>query len=552
MRWALVAISLFLTWPGAAQDPYATAGCEPAKAETIFEVGNVRARLFNNGPLFWRGSPHMYEVPAGSGIHPIFAATFLAAGFIDGEIRVSGSSYGPYEMWPGPAPSGLADAWDCAPFDRMWYLDRATDFQREDALPSPSSRLLEWPVDLGAPFVDRNEVPGYQPEEGDYPFMNGDRQLWWIMNDRGNEHNRFRTPPLGVEVRTSVFGFDVGNHLGDVTFYRYHVTNTGPKTIENLTLGLHTDGDLGNPFDDRAGTDTTTALWYYYNADNDDEGSHGYGIAPPASGFAILELSHSGGSLPTDLDLPPSRNLGAARMYAGGGGVTGDAASASYLHQLMTGFWKDGSPQREGGFLGYEGWGGIGHPTPFYMPGDPVSGAFWSEVNLDGQGAAATPSDRRGIVSTPTFDLQPGEYATVTFAFVWARGADHLDSVVKLRELTQDLHESASTILAPRSLKPPLFEGSPSDGQKFPFWVDEPWPNPASYRLSLSYSLPLDGPVTVRIVDRLGRVRLVQEFNTSNGPDLINLDISSLSPGAYSISLDSRSHHADHSFVILR
>ena len=57
MRFALlISISVLLTLPSNAQDPYSTGTCSDAQAETILEVGDVRARLFNNGALFWKSS----------------------------------------------------------------------------------------------------------------------------------------------------------------------------------------------------------------------------------------------------------------------------------------------------------------------------------------------------------------------------------------------------------------------------------------------------------------------------------------------------------------
>jgi hypothetical protein len=81
--------------------------CAPAQAEAYLDVGNVRARIFNNGNLFWRGAPNVYEVPKGSGVNPIFAAGLWIGGLTQDTVRMAGSSYGPYEFWAGPlTPDG--------------------------------------------------------------------------------------------------------------------------------------------------------------------------------------------------------------------------------------------------------------------------------------------------------------------------------------------------------------------------------------------------------------------------------------------------------------
>ena len=46
--------------------------CPDAQAEAYLDVNNVRARIFNNGALFWNGSPSVYEVPKDGGVNAIF------------------------------------------------------------------------------------------------------------------------------------------------------------------------------------------------------------------------------------------------------------------------------------------------------------------------------------------------------------------------------------------------------------------------------------------------------------------------------------------------
>ncbi|GIV57477.1 MAG: hypothetical protein KatS3mg042_0390 [Rhodothermaceae bacterium] len=48
--------------------------CQPATGEAYLETNDVRARILNNGALFWRGDPHVYEVPRGGGANAIFAS----------------------------------------------------------------------------------------------------------------------------------------------------------------------------------------------------------------------------------------------------------------------------------------------------------------------------------------------------------------------------------------------------------------------------------------------------------------------------------------------
>jgi len=76
--------------------------CAPALGEAFLNVNNVRARLLNNGGLFWRGTPSVYEVPQGAGINAVFTAGIWVGGLVDGELWVAAAYYRNYNFWPGP------------------------------------------------------------------------------------------------------------------------------------------------------------------------------------------------------------------------------------------------------------------------------------------------------------------------------------------------------------------------------------------------------------------------------------------------------------------
>jgi hypothetical protein len=552
MRFALlITISLLLTWPSKAQDPYLTGTCAPSQAETYLEVGNVRARIINNGNLFWHGSPYVYEVPAGEGVQAVFSAGFLVSGFIDDDVRAAGSTYGPFEFWSGPIPEDGSAPIDCEPFDRIWELDNDRDLKMDSPASSPSEQVSQWPADLDAPYIDVNGFPGYQPEQGDYPEMYGDEQVFWIMNDRGNEHKRFNSKPLGIEVQAHAFGFNTAGDLANTTFYRYRIENKGSSTIRDMAVGMFADIDLGAPFDDYVGTDTSSSMLYFYNADNDDDAQNGgYGTAPPAIGISIIEAAHVNRTLPSDVGGGPGEFTTSTVWPPGGAGYMGDAGTTEDLYHYMTDSWKNGETRTEGG----NGSGFSEIPMPFTFPGDPVTGQFWSEVNPNRTDDSVQPADRRGFISHGTFDLAPGEWARFTFAFVWARGTNHLDSVTELREAAQYIHSIKNVILAPRDRGSGDFiDGNPPATPQFPFWVDEPYPNPADNYLTLRASFNKSGPISIRVIDSLGRTRLEQTHQAqSAGEQSLELDTSSLTPGAYTVSVESWSHRASHSFVVLR
>ena len=75
---------------GIAPEAYAQGGtignCEPALGEAQLDINNVRARILNNGNLFWRGSPHVYEVPKGGHSNAIFTGGIWVGGIVGNRV----------------------------------------------------------------------------------------------------------------------------------------------------------------------------------------------------------------------------------------------------------------------------------------------------------------------------------------------------------------------------------------------------------------------------------------------------------------------------------
>ncbi|NQV71712.1 T9SS type A sorting domain-containing protein [bacterium] len=528
-------------------DSLMVGNCETGRAEAYLDVGNVRARLLNTGGLFYRGSPDVYEVPKGSGLKSIFAANLLIGGMVDGQLRTAGAAYGPYEFWPGPISAPGLPPPSCAEFDAIYSIDRAQDLDpfKDGVI---TKRVREWPAELGAPYVDVNGVSGYQFDDGDYPEILGDQMHWWVMNDAGNLHIRTQSNPLGVEARVSAFAFGSQSNLKNVTFYRYEIKNRGLKPIEQAYIGHLVDADLGNFLDDRFGSDARHSMIYFYNADNDDE--RNYGENPPAQGIAIIEASSSQGDLPSDIS--PGRIEGLmtnAMMYWGGGGPQGDPGNASDTYNYLRSRWKDGSVLRDDMF------GGISEApfVPMMFSGDPVTGGFWSEVNIDGNGKALALGDRRGIGSYGPFDLNPNETATFTFAYVWARGDNNLDSITALRQLVSGVHSANSSLLQPRQEPQKFVDNSLPERPQQSFWLNAPYPNPSNGSTTIRYSLTLDGPTEVAVYDVLSRkVTTLHSGTQTAGPHEVTFDVSSLPPGIYTIRLQSNRNDTSRQLTVVR
>jgi len=438
----LTVLGLVWSTPAAAQT---SGSCSLGSATKDLDVNNVRARLFNVGGLFWKGAGNVYNVPKtpeGQPITPnaIFASGIWLGGLVNGQLRSAASTYSDWEFWPGPLDENgeLPGNGDCSQYDRIWKVSRE-DISNLDASGVSTNDIDEWPADLGAPFIDADGDGVYNVASGDRPDILGDEMAWWIMNDVGNTHATTGTSPMGLEVRVSAFAFNLAGDIGNTTFYKYNMVYKGKAPMTDAWFGIWTDPDLGNATDDYVGSDTTLGVGYVYNADNDDEGSDGYGTAPPALGYDFFQgpLVDAPGESHTDPDgtvYTDQKRLSMTRFlfYNNDTSDFGNPRDlTSDYYNYLRGIWQDGSRMCFGG-NGFKPTG-CAQTTDFMWPGDPATGGFWSEFNIDGAGTANPPSDRRFLMSTGPFTLNPGDKQTLVYGIVTGFGADNLDSVNKMK-----------------------------------------------------------------------------------------------------------------------
>ncbi len=234
-------------------------------------INNVRARLYNNGGLFWRGAGNVYQVPRvadGQPLTPnaIFASGIWIGGKVDGNVRLAATAYGPWEYYPGPLrASGDADA-ACsdARYDRIYVVSRADILRALQGGPTAATPdLRDWPTGLGAPTltpaasdgidndgdgtadevgemarVDVMSLPLDQRKNriidlraGERPDLVGDQMAWWIMNDAGGPHGSTGSQPIGLEIHVTAYAYFAAGALDNTTFYRYRMFKRGPGDL---------------------------------------------------------------------------------------------------------------------------------------------------------------------------------------------------------------------------------------------------------------------------------------------------------------------------------
>ncbi len=473
-------LAVFTLALGIAPETMAQIGnCRPAVGEAYLDVNNVRARLLNNGNLFWRGDPSVYEVPKGGGANAIFNSGIWVGGMVGGQLRVAATQYAWYQFWAGPLDELGAPPADCAEYDRMYKVSRS-DIEEYEATGVATPDLSEWPTGLGAPTLAPpgnridDDSDGETDEEdeqvrfditvplaqrkyrvvdlngGERPALLGDQSVWWIMNDRGNEHlaGGADTPPIGLEVHALAFAFDSGGDIGNTTFYKYDLFYKGDVPLTDTYIGLYSDPDLGNYQDDWIGSDTLRGMGFVWNSDNEDEGGDGYGI-PPALGYDFFQ----GPIVPSPGDTayisgtprPDFKNLTMKHFvhwFDGPGRVNASPFNGQHYYNYLSGRWKDGTRITLGG----HGVVFSDIPTDIMFPGDtgsgPASCQFWSECNFDDAGTPRMAFDRRFVMSSGPFTINPNDYQQVVFGIVWAQGENNYDSVQKLK-IADELAQAA-------------------------------------------------------------------------------------------------------------
>ncbi len=411
-----------------------TGDCNLGSASSDLDVNNVKARMYNNGGLFWIGGNPVYEVPKGSGSNAIFASGLWIGGLADGEIRAAAATYSDWEFWPGPLDATGAAPADCAVYDRIFRVS-SEDVKAFQAGGPPSPDIRDWPWQLGAPVEDGDGNPdNYNLDGGDLPGILGDQTLWWIMNDVGNVHLTTETPPIGLEVQATAFAFNQAGPLGNTTFYKYKFIYKGTATLTDVYLGLWSDPDLGDAGDDYVGSDSALGVGFVMNGDDFDGGSAGYGDKPPALGYDFFQgplVDNDGLDNNRDgtVDEPGERVAMAKFVfYNNNSSVQGNPTNAEEYYGYLKGLWRDGEPITFGG----TGLGFSTTPTNYMFPADPPE--FWSEDQPTPGGTPNVPSDRRFLQSAGPFTMTPGDVQEIVFGIVWAGTNNRITSVAQMKQ----------------------------------------------------------------------------------------------------------------------
>jgi len=504
----LLAGIISATWASAPQ----TRGkmfLKPGTLEYIlFDANQIRCWTGNNGEIVSynvTGDAGL-EWPKGSGRTAVFQSGLWLAGKVDGQVRSAASEYAS-EFQPGRiiydtgTKVGYADNPN-SPRYQVWSINKGDS--PDETSPKYNREYKLWPVKDGAPahdgeyFTDANgngvyddgetfeDFSGdgvYQGPDGrlvekqDPPLFYGDQTHWSVFNDYSAAiHAKlWNTEPLGVEIQTTVFGFDRADPLGNVMFIKWLLINKSGKTIQDAYVSMWSDADLGDANDDYVGCDTNLSVGYFYNGIAVDAD---YGSTPPAVGYDFFQ----GPIVPSPGDtalisgqlLPGYRNLPMTSFvkYINGHAVYYDPETAEEAYNYMSGLTATGAPWKDP----------QGRIVTVLHPGDPITRT--GDTEFDG---GEPPGDRRFLMNSGPFTMatwsdvngdsipQVGEPGVqeIVGAIVIAAGTNNLNSIAAMKffdEYAQNAYNTQFNLPSPPA---PVVQVSELDKQIILSWEQD-------------------------------------------------------------------------------
>lgn len=485
---------------------------------TSLDMNNVNAQVSDVGIFFNNisGQSAGYEVPQGSGKNAIYTGSNWFGGYdINGQLKLAAASFFPsgQDLWPGALDTATASYVNPNPLGGTIWRVNASEIEYHvlnynSPGYTPSLNIANWPAHgdtaVGqayylAPFVDVNQNGKYEPLAGDYPCIKGDAAVFTIINDMGNVHASGGLP-LGIELHYMFYQYLTSDALNDITFVDVKMINRSTQSLFDFRAGFFLDADLGNYADDFGGSDSTRNLVYFYNSDGNDEnnsGMPGYGATPPAIGLACL--SHDASSI-------GFFSNGAPYPYT-------DPSIPGEYYSVLDGKYLDGTSWLDN----------LGNPTSFQYSSDPNNAAGWSEETAGNVG-----NDRRGILSISLDVLQPGQVTEISYAVVFAQGADRLSSVTELLAEVDEVQTRYNNN---------EFEGCVGSAASLtentsPTIAIYPNPNGGIFNIDLSN---ISENCIVQLVDMSGRIIAEEAF----GPGHVESFVTTAQAGVYVVKVVS-------------
>jgi len=422
---------------------YSPSGPTAALQYVLLQPNNITAYFWSSGifnqNLNLQNTAGFYW-PKGSTNTACFTAGLCVAGYINTETgyrmgQVMASYKGEYTPGTIVTKTNI----NTSPDFKMYNVKSS-----DNVYNNPDVQNWGKMVPYGAPFVDVNNNGVYDAGIDIPGQKNAAQTLFLAMTDavvaNHNSGEGFgggvNDPLMYADVRWTCWAY-TSPGLEDLQFVQWVVINKNDSAWTRTYFSVVVDPDLGYGYDDYIGCDTSLNMGFCYNGTDNDQY---YGAHPPAFGMDYFRgpVNH----LTND-----TLGLTSFTFFTNNGSSPPPCESdpngepyPAYLN--MTGVKKDSTP-----FLDPTITNGS-KKTKFCYPGDPETGAGWTEFkgsiqNCGGDTSTSNliatnpPGDRRFIFSSGARDFicLPGDTQTIVLAQFVARGTSFKNSVTRVKRL---------------------------------------------------------------------------------------------------------------------
>jgi hypothetical protein len=283
---------------------------------------------------------------------------------------------------------------------------------------------------LLAPYADANLDGLYKPQDGDFPYLPGESNVWSMVSDSAGKTPLYLKNGINVDMSSLWFGIASNDStIKSTAMNRLTLCNRSVTGIVQGRLSLAADFMVGDATDDYMATDVGNKALLALNADANDAV---FGINPPAVAVGWLSPKVAAG----------------IRFEQGNDAVQGAQEQASHFFNLAAGKWKTGNPLGFGG----RGLDAADRKAQFIYPGntDITAPRNWSE-----SGEGNNPGRRTGLISTDTFSLKGGKCRVFdAYLTVLESPGDEKNRSESLKKVHDVYAAQDFTLFAKASLKP--------------------------------------------------------------------------------------------------
>jgi hypothetical protein len=462
-----------------------------------------------------------FEWPRGSNKTAIFTAGLCIAGKINGQLREAIAMY-KGEYTPGTVINGN-------PFtsnDFKIYSVKRTDSWQSN------QDWYNWGnmVPYGAPFIDVNNNGTYEYNIDTPGVKNAAQTIFACLTDgfdSTHTHSEMfggGTLPLKAEVHLTAWAYSQPSYT-DMQFIKFEVINKNSQPWTGTYFSIVSDIDIGNATNDYIGCDTIRKLGYGYKKNNTDPI---YGTAPPAVGYLLLKSARRNNVLPYNLGMTGFVPIICCPL-------SGDPECewrpinepvGAYL--FMKGYKNDSTR-----------WMNISQIPPkktFYaFSGDPETSTGWTAFTGKMQNCGG---DTTGQIQSPSsvtdgclvmssgaenLTVAPGDTQTIVISQLIARGTSNLNSVTKLKQLSD---------LARQFYDTGFVIGVNNIVSEIPgtYKLEQNYPNPFNPVTKIRFEIPSEGK------SKNSKVKLII-YNVL-GKELQTLVNGEMQPGTYEVTFD--------------